>query len=175
MSRGTRIRTEADGRGAGRVSGFDPGADRCTSSPDRRIQRLCATAATLLAAPVALACADHVSRADLLQRIQVGSAPPILDVRTRGEYEAAHVPEAVHVPFYSIFFRRDEIPEREGEPLVVYCAHGPRAGIARAQLFAAGVGPVVYLEGHMTAWTRDGLPTRSGPGEQQAGPAQPPM
>jgi rhodanese-related sulfurtransferase len=114
---------------------------------------------------MALACADHVSRADLQQRIQDGDAPPILDVRSRGEYEAAHVPEAVHVPFYSILFRRDEIPRREGEPLVVYCAHGPRAGIARAQLFAAGIGPVVYLEGHMTAWTRDGLPTRSGPGE----------
>lgn len=163
MSRGTRIRSGADGRDAGRIPGCDPEADRCISSPDLRIQRLCATAATLLAAPIALACADHVSRADLLQRIQAGSAPPILDVRSRGEYEAAHVPEAVHVPFYAILFRRDEIPVREGEPLVVYCAHGPRAGIARTQLFAAGIGPVVYLEGHMTAWTRDGLPTRSGP------------
>ena len=165
MSSGTRSRSRAGGRRTGRPSGPGPRPDRGAPSPDPRLQRLCATAATLLAAPMALACADHVSRADLQRRIQDGNAPPILDVRSRGEYEAAHVPEAVHVPFYSILFRRDEIPRRDGEPLVVYCAHGPRAGIARAQLFAAGIGPVVYLEGHMTAWTRDGLPTRSGPDE----------
>ena len=152
-------------RGAGREPDVDRGPAGSTPPPDPRIRQLFATVATLLAAPVALACADHISRAELQQRIREGSAPPILDVRSRSEYEEAHVPDAVHVPFYSILFRRDEIPRREGEPLVVYCAHGPRAGIARAQLFTAGVGPVVYLEGHMTAWTRDGLPTQSGSGE----------
>jgi rhodanese-related sulfurtransferase len=67
----------------------------------------------------------------------------------------------VHIPFYSILSRSDEVPSREGEPLVVYCEHGPRAGLARAGLWLASAGEVRFLEGHMTAWKADGLPVES--------------
>jgi rhodanese-related sulfurtransferase len=105
------------------------------------------------------ACADHVGRAELLRQIEAGEAPPIVDVRSRGEFETSHVPGAVHVPFYSLLSQGDRIPE--GQPIVVYCEHGPRAGIARAQLWLTIDRPVLFLEGHMTAWKRDGLPVDS--------------
>ena len=108
----------------------------------------------------AIACADHVGRAELLRKIEAEEAPPIVDVRSRREFEAAHVPGALHVPFYSLLARTDGIPE--GEPVVVYCEHGPRAGIARAGLWLAGERRVVFLEGHMSAWKRDGLPVAVG-------------
>lgn len=115
-------------------------------------------ALALLAFALLQGCAAHLSRADLNDRIASGSAPPIVDVRTQGEYDEGHVPGAVHIPFYSMLSRTDELPLREGEPLVVYCEHGPRAGLARIGLWLAGAGEVRFLEGHMTAWKRDGLP-----------------
>jgi rhodanese-related sulfurtransferase len=105
-----------------------------------------------------VACAPHVSRTELAEQIAAGTPPPILDVRSTGEYEASHVPGAVHIPFYAILSRRDELPTRAGEPLVVYCEHGPRAGMARVGLWLAGAGEVRFLEGHMTAWKDDALP-----------------
>jgi rhodanese-related sulfurtransferase len=116
----------------------------------------------LIALAVCTGCAEKISRADLASRIADGSAPPIVDVRSGGEYAESHVPGAVHVPFYSMLSRSEELPSREGEPLVVYCEHGPRAGLARAGLWLAGAGEVRFLEGHMIAWKEDGLPVESG-------------
>jgi len=107
-----------------------------------------------------LGCADPITRSELLDQINRGATPAIVDVRSRGEFEAAHVPGAVHIPFYSILSSSEElpVPAEEGQPLVVYCEHGPRAGIARAQLWFVSDHPVRFLEGHMTAWKSDGLP-----------------
>jgi rhodanese-related sulfurtransferase len=113
---------------------------------------------------LASGCADHIGRAALLQQIELGSAPPIVDVRSRSEYEAAHVPGAVNIPFYAMLTNTERIPaaREQGEPVVVYCEHGPRAGMARAQLWLAIDRPVLFLEGHMTAWKRDGLAVATG-------------
>jgi hydroxyacylglutathione hydrolase len=118
-------------------------------------------AAPLFAAAVGLSpgCAAQISRPELAARIEAGDPPPILDVRSRGEFERGHVPGALHVPFYSVWSRSDELPAGEPErPLVVYCEHGPRAGLARTGLWLAGAGEVRFLDGHMTAWRADGLP-----------------
>jgi rhodanese-related sulfurtransferase len=94
--------------------------------------------AVLLFLLILAGCAQKTSRAELVSRIEAGTPPPILDVRSS-----------------------DEVPSREGEPLVVYCEHGPRAGLARAGLWLASAGEVRFLEGHMTAWKADGLPVES--------------
>ncbi len=103
---------------------------------------------------------DPLGRAELLRQIESGQMPVIVDVRSRSEFESSHVPGAVHVPFHAILARTDEIPlpSGEGEPLVVYCERGPRAGIARALLWFVSDRPVRFLDGHMSAWRRDGLP-----------------
>ena len=106
-------------------------------------------------------CAQHISRAELAARIESGAPPPILDVRSASEFAESHVPGAVHIPFYSVVGRSDELPSEEDEPLVVYCEHGPRAGLARAGLWMAGAGTVRFLGGHMTAWKADGLPVEA--------------
>jgi len=112
----------------------------------------------VLVAPLLAACASHISRQELRRRIEAGDPPPIVDVRSDSEYAAGHVPGAVHVPFWLVWPRLDQVPKTGGEPLVVYCEHGPRAGMANFALWVAGRGPVVYLDGHMSAWKRDGLP-----------------
>ena len=122
------------------------------------------TATWMVLLALVTGCADHISRQDLMARIESGSPPPIVDVRSGSEFAASHVPGAVHVSFYSLHFRLDELPEVRGDeqPTVVYCEHGPRAGMARAQLWLAGAGPVLFMEGHMTAWKEDGLPVETG-------------
>lgn len=102
-------------------------------------------------------CADHIAQTDLLAQIEAGTAPPIIDVRSRGEFETSHVPGAVHVPFYAVLSGAMPTRPEEG-PIVVYCEHGPRAGIARMQLWLAGAGPVLFLNGHMTAWKAEHHP-----------------
>ena len=69
-----------------------------------------------------------------------------------------------------MLFDSDRIPApaQAGQPVVLYCEHGPRAGMARAQLWLAGVKPVAFLEGHMIAWKRDGLPVETGPEPEPA-------
>jgi rhodanese-related sulfurtransferase len=109
-------------------------------------------------------CADRISRPDLLARIKSNSQPRIVDVRSTAEFEEARVPGSIHVSFYSLLFNLDSLPESEveDEPYVLYCEHGPRAGLARAQLWLAGVGPVLFMEGHMIGWKEDGLPVETG-------------
>jgi len=93
----------------------------------------------------------------LLAEIEAGTAPAILDVRSRMEFAHGHVPGALHIPFWTLPARTSEIPVSPDDPLVVYCGHGPRAWIAGAVLRAFGFTRVVYLEGHMSGWTRAGL------------------
>ena len=95
---------------------------------------------------------------ELLQQIKSGQPPIILDVRSAWEYEKGHVPGAIHLPFYSAYFRRNEINADHDRPVVVYCEHGPRAGIAAFALRLSGFKRVVYLQGHMSRWRARGLP-----------------
>jgi len=93
-----------------------------------------------------------------MRAIEAGSPPAIVDVRSRREFEGGHVPGAVHVPFWSAFARRDDPRVGDAEQVVVYCEHGPRAGVARLAFRMGGHRRVTYLAGHMSAWRKAGLP-----------------
>jgi rhodanese-related sulfurtransferase len=95
---------------------------------------------------------------ELYRLIQSGNPPLIVDVRTGGEYRTAHVPGAIHRPFHELLGRDPQIPGSTGTPLVVYCAHGPRAGIAAWGLRRSGYTEVLYLKGNMSAWKARELP-----------------
>ena len=102
--------------------------------------------------------AAKVSPEDLLSRIEAHTAPLILDVRSAPEYDAGHVPGAVHLPFYAIGARAAEIPASKEDLLVVYCQHGPRAWLAAAALRRHGFSNIAYLRGHMRRWHAAQLP-----------------
>jgi len=113
-------------------------------------------------------CAAHLPRPDLASLIESGKAPVIVDVRSEGEYQRDHVKGALHIPFYSLRGHADRLPAEEGTFTVLYCEHGPRAGLGRILLWFSGYGNVRYLEGHMKAWRSDGLPVEYG----MAGPME---
>jgi len=99
----------------------------------------------------------------LADEIAAGAAPVILDVRSRSEYDGGHVPGAINIPFQSVASRHRELSIDADQPIVVYCAHGPRAAWAGRALRKAGYSHVVYLAGHMTSWKKAGLPTEPSP------------
>ncbi len=74
----------------------------------------------------------------------------LVDVRTREEYRAGHLPGAVNIPVQELGSRVDELEPR-GTPIVVYCRSGRRSATARAQLVRAGFTNVHDL-GPMSAW-----------------------
>lgn len=94
---------------------------------------------------------------ELSRRIEHGDAPRIVDVRSSREYRAAHLPGAVHIPFWQVPWRASEVVS-EGNDLVLLCGHGPRAWMAGVALRLAGHRRIRYLRGHMTGWLRRGLP-----------------
>jgi rhodanese-related sulfurtransferase len=99
---------------------------------------------------------------ELATRIAAGSAPRILDVRSRAEFEAGHVPGAIHIPFWAVGWRAGELRAAVGDPIVVYCGHGPRAHLARAVLKSRGFRNLASLSGHWTGWRAVGLPEERG-------------
>jgi rhodanese-related sulfurtransferase len=94
---------------------------------------------------------------ELLALIDEGHAPAILDVRSDWEFKRGHVPGAVHIPFWKVGTRLDEVSSKKSEPLVVYCGHGPRAWRAGGVLRRHGFKNITYLKGHMHGWRRAGL------------------
>src|SRR5258708_24013360 len=62
-------------------------------------------------------------------------ADPLLDVRQQSEFDADHVPQALHVELGSLDERLDDIPRHA---LTVMCGHGERAATAASLLERAG-------------------------------------
>ena len=100
----------------------------------------------------------HKTQDQLLAGIQNQTAPVIVDVRSDGEYQSSHVPGALHLPFYSLWSRHEEIKSKTEDPILLYCEHGPRAGIAKFALWTLGYTNIAYLEGHMSGWKERELP-----------------
>lgn len=64
----------------------------------------------------------------------------VLDVRSRGEFERGHLPEALNIPHTELRARVDEVREAAaGRPVAVHCASGVRSYIATRVLLAAGL------------------------------------
>jgi rhodanese-related sulfurtransferase len=105
----------------------------------------------------------HITATELNTLIKSGHSPLIVDVRSNREYRAGHVPGAIHLPFWLAYARADEIDAPKDELVIVYCAHGPRAGIGKAALVREGFTQVRYLQGHMKEWNKAGLPVETSP------------
>lgn len=96
----------------------------------------------------------EVSRAELRARLAAGKAVVIVDVRSAEEFEAGHIPGAVHVPVADIEADPTRLPL--DRPLVTACGKGGgRSEGAAAALAAAGAVDVGFLEGGTFGWLAD--------------------
>ncbi|MFK7898892.1 MAG: rhodanese-like domain-containing protein [Myxococcota bacterium] len=97
---------------------------------------------------------------ELAQRLAAGStAPLVLDVRTQAEFDAGHIPGALHIPHDELAGRLNEVDSSNG--IAVHCMVGPRARKAEATLASAGVPNIMHLEGGYRAWAKAGLQTEN--------------
>ena len=124
--------------------------------------RLTRSAWGLLAALVlTTACSDAkgvIGQDALLEQLQTGESPIILDVRSPREFQQGHVPGAVNLPYQQIGRRMADLEQVRDRQIVVYCEVGPRARVAQSMLQQAGFADVRHLAGDMAGWRRARLP-----------------
>ena len=113
--------------------------------------------ALIISTPVA-GCAMNITPDELLRRIMKEKTLLVVDVRSQGEYDRDHVPGALHIPFYSIGSGLHALGYSKQDPVVLYCEHGSRSGIAGFSLYLSGYEKVYSLEGHMKGWRKSEFP-----------------
>jgi rhodanese-related sulfurtransferase len=116
----------------------------------------------LLSSVLLAGCSTSISRVDLQKMLLESPSPLIIDVRSAGEYDTDHIPGALHIPFYNIGTGLGDRAIPKEKPVVLYCEHGPRAGLAGISLYLHGYGKVYSLNGHMKGWRTDELPLAKG-------------
>ncbi|MFT3864623.1 MAG: rhodanese-like domain-containing protein [Solirubrobacterales bacterium] len=94
----------------------------------------------------------EVGRAEARQMIDAGAQ--LVDVRADHEWEAGHLPGAVHIALPELAARAGEIDK--GRPVILYCRGDNRAAMATAALAEAGYDAVRLAEG-ATGWEEEGL------------------
>ncbi len=79
----------------------------------------------------------------------------LIDVREPGEYSSERIPGAKLMPLSK--FDPSQIPA--DQEVVLYCRTGNRSAQAAEKIFATGVKTIQHLQGGITAWKQQGLPT----------------
>lgn len=88
--------------------------------------------------------------------------PRVLDVRTPGEFESAHIAGSYNVPLDLLKEHRDEIRSHLDDQVVLVCQSGQRAIQAEEALRKAGLGNVHILDGGINAWQTSGFAVNRG-------------
>ncbi|WP_433869600.1 rhodanese-like domain-containing protein [Saccharopolyspora sp. CA-218241] len=88
----------------------------------------------------------------------------LIDVRTPGEFAAAHIPGSHNVPLEVLRESGPTLRAEHSDPVVLVCASGARAEQADALLAESGLTDRRVLGGGVTAWEGDGAPLEQGTG-----------
>jgi hydroxyacylglutathione hydrolase len=83
----------------------------------------------------------------------------VLDVRDPGEWDEGHIKGAIHIPYYSVEQRLQELDRTR--PMVVTCASGQRSTLACSVLQKHGFAALSNVVGGMDAWNDAGFETIS--------------
>ena len=95
--------------------------------------------------------ATQIPQAPVLSAEVQSAQLPVVDVRGRSEWEAGHLPSALHIPLGELTERVSELPPgRFG----VHCQSGARSAVATSLLHRLGRTDAVNLTGGYVAWQR---------------------
>ncbi len=122
-------------------------------TPDEMVEESAGT-------PVEESTEASISANRLADRIQAGSPPLILDIRSRKEYARRHIPGAINIPLDELPTRMTELPIAKSEEVIVVPAHrGVYARRAEETLRGSGYSNVRHLAGYWKEWQAANLPT----------------
>jgi hydroxyacylglutathione hydrolase len=99
---------------------------------------------------------ERITASSAAAQLAEASHPLLIDVRTSGEWDKAHVDGALNLPLAQLSQRMSELPV--DRPLIVYCASGYRSAIATSLLLREGLSDVANLVGGLGAWDSARLP-----------------
>jgi rhodanese-related sulfurtransferase len=104
--------------------------------------------------------APPVSPLDLYARLGTAAAPVLIDVRRREAFDAdgRMILGALRRTPQDLERWLSELPA--GRPVVAYCVHGHEVSQGVAAALARSGVQAAYLEGGISAWKEQGLPTR---------------
>ncbi len=92
---------------------------------------------------------------ELRERMEQGKAPLILDVRSDREWQAGHLPGAIHIESGRLPF--DDLPLPRDEPVVIHCQRGDRSTVGASVLEQRGYQNFAVLEGGFHRWQEAGF------------------
>ena len=117
----------------------------CTAAGDSAQPTPTAAAETPSTAP-AQAAYQTITPDDAKELIGT-SGVVLLDVRTREEFDEAHIDGATLVPYDALDQNVDKLPEGKDTTIIVYCRSGRRSAIAAETLIGMGYTQVFDLGG----------------------------
>ena len=79
--------------------------------------------------------------------LQLPAGAVVIDVRSPAEYRQGHVADALNWPLDQLQIILNEKKPDLAKPYVVYCARGPRAGVAKTVMTRAGFKNVINAGG----------------------------
>lgn len=80
----------------------------------------------------------------------------VLDVRTRKEFAAGHLPKATNLDFYAPDFEQQLAKLDKSKPYVVHCATGGRSAEARDKMQELGFESIYHMYGGYKGWQKAG-------------------
>ena len=83
----------------------------------------------------------------------------MLDVREEAEFAKGHLRDAKNISIKQLAARIGEIDKYKAKTVIVVCTSGVQSSKASGLLKNAGFNDVHILDGGMTAWQTQGLPT----------------
>jgi rhodanese-related sulfurtransferase len=97
--------------------------------------------------------------------LDAGKSLILLDVRGLEEYEAGHLPKAMHISRGLLEFKIGAMIPDRGANIVLYCRTGARSALATAVLQEMGYANVKNMNGAFKAWGEAGYPIFNRHGE----------
>ena len=103
----------------------------------------------------------RITPAQLRALVAAVPATRMLDVRTGGEFETAHIPGSYNVPLDDLGEHGPSIAAIS-DPVVLVCQSGGRASKAESTLVGLGMANLHVLDGGIAAWRQAGGEIRHG-------------
>jgi rhodanese-related sulfurtransferase/glyoxylase-like metal-dependent hydrolase (beta-lactamase superfamily II) len=126
-----------------RVRGFLDGGMTAWRSEERPVKRI-----------------ELIDVEELAERLAGDDGVLVLDVRDEEEFERAHIPGSVHIPYARLLERLDELPR--DRTIAAACSGGKRSGLAASLLQREGYDSVIHVaHGGIGTWQRRGHPVKS--------------